>query len=123
MALRTARSALLDRFAHQRTVLGPRAVVVPDVGVSEELVEHEPRVRRALADPAVRDDRPVRRDARAFVQGAELIGGPERPVLVGGLAPRDVGRARDVSGDLGLLLREVRAGRGPRPGTPPASAR
>src|SRR5439155_9953218 len=53
-----ARSAQLDRGAHQRAVLGPRPVVVLDVAVPEQLVEGKPGVRGPLADPAVRDDLP-----------------------------------------------------------------
>src|ERR1022692_1272684 len=43
----------LDGPAAQRAVLGPRAVVVPDVRLAQQLVQHEPGVRGALADPAV----------------------------------------------------------------------
>ena len=44
-----------DRHADQRAVLGPRTVVVLHVRLVEDLVQHEPGVRGALADPAVRD--------------------------------------------------------------------
>ena len=54
-------SGLLDRDVDQVAPLGPRAVVVLDVLLPEQLVQHEPRVRRALADPAVGDDRRRRR--------------------------------------------------------------
>src|SRR5690606_40996976 len=58
---------------------------------------------RALADPAVRDDRPVRRDPRAPVNGAELVRRLEGAILVADLPPRDVGRARDVPAALAGL--------------------
>ena len=51
--------------------LGPGPVVVAHVVLAEQLVQHEPRVRRALADAAVRHDvvarraRPCPRRARA----------------------------------------------------------
>ena len=47
---------LLDRHADHAAPLGPAAVVVADALVAEQLVQHEPRVAAALADPAVGDD-------------------------------------------------------------------
>ena len=61
-------SALLDRDVDEVPPLGPRPVVVLDVLLAEQLVKHEPGVRRALADPAVRDDRLARQHALAAVQ-------------------------------------------------------
>src|SRR4051812_16958055 len=98
----------LDGHAHERSVFGPRAVVVLDGLVAEQLGEHEPRVRRALADAAVGDHLLLRRHARVFVQRLQLVSGLERAVLVGCPAPRDVRRARDVPAHLRLLLWEVR---------------
>src|SRR5829696_4689298 len=46
----------LDRRRDEVPPLRPRAVVVPHVAVPEELPEHEPAVRRALADAAVGND-------------------------------------------------------------------
>ena len=66
--LRGDRHRLLDRHADQAAVLGPRAVVVADPLVPEQLVQHEPAVRRPLADAAVGDDVLVRRDALALVE-------------------------------------------------------
>src|SRR5512132_1546520 len=100
-------SPLLDRRAHERAVLGPRAVVVLDARVAEQLLQGEPRVARALADPAVRDDLAVAGDALALVQGPQLVRALERSVLVRRLGPRDVGRAGDVPRHLGLFLRKV----------------
>src|ERR1700754_1526289 len=45
----------LNRGAHQGAVFSPTAVVVLDVLVTEDLLQHEPGVRRALTDPAVGD--------------------------------------------------------------------
>src|SRR3954453_7549598 len=62
----------LDRHSDHVAPLGPGAVVVLHVALSEQLVQHEPRVRRALADAAVRDDRLVAVDhALALVQLAQ----------------------------------------------------
>ena len=67
---RPGRSALFDRHVDEVAPLGPRAVVVLDVLLAEQLVQHEPGVRRALADPAVGDDRLAVRDPLAAVQAS-----------------------------------------------------
>src|SRR5205085_7341963 len=100
-------SLSLDGDTHERSVLGPRPVVVLDVVVAEKLGEDEPRVRRALADAAVGDDRLVPTDARVRIELLELVGGAEGAVLGCRLAPRDVGRPGAVAGHLCLLLREM----------------
>src|SRR5262245_15568450 len=105
-----------DRYwdPHERAVLGPRTVVVLHARLVEDLVQHEPGVRAALPDPAVRDGvLGSERDARVGVQLAKLVVGAERAVVVGRLAPRDVDRARDVTAALGLLLGEVCRGQQP----------
>src|SRR5689334_6982755 len=96
-----------DRYADQRTPLGPRTVVVLDVLLTEQLVQHEPGVRGALADPAVRDGVLAEVDPGVGVQGLQLVVGAEGAVVVGRLAPRDAGRGRDVTRALRLLLRKV----------------
>ncbi len=99
-SLRTSgTSPQLDRHADERAVLGPRAVVVLDVRLVEDLVQHEPGVRRALADAAVGDGVLAEVDARVAVQRAQLVVRAERAVVVRGLAPRDVLRRRDVAAD------------------------
>ena len=70
------RGRLLDRHADEAAVLGPAAVVVADALVAEQLMQHEPAVRRALADAAVGDDVLVRRHALALV---ERLRGRRRP--------------------------------------------
>src|SRR3954452_15672793 len=106
--LRTRSDILLDRNADEGAVLGPRPVVVLDVRLVEQLVQHEPRVRRALADTAVGDRVLGEVDALALVELGELVVAAERAVVVRGLRPRDVLRARHVAGALRLLLRQVR---------------
>ena len=63
-------AADLHRRAHERAVLGPRAVVVLDVLVAQQLLQREPGVARTLTDPAVRDDLAVAGDA---LVGVELL--------------------------------------------------
>ena len=64
-----------------------RAVVVLDLVVAEQLVQHEPRVRGALADAAVGDDVLAVEHALAGVQLAQLLSGLERAVLAAPPAP------------------------------------
>src|SRR4029453_8279302 len=90
-------------YADQRTPLGPGTVVVLHVLLAEDLVQHEPGVRRALADPAVRDGVLAEVHPGVGVQRPQLVVGAERAVVVGRLAPRDVGRGRDVTRALRLL--------------------
>ena len=67
-------SALLNRNVDEVAPLGPRAIVVLDVGLAEQLVKYEPRVGGALADPAVGDDRIASQNSLAAIQFAELVG-------------------------------------------------
>src|SRR3954452_2088620 len=99
--------AHLDGRADERAVLRPRAVVVLHVVEAEQLLQGEPGVRRALADPTVRDHLTVAGDALRLVERLQLVRRLERAVVVRGLDPRDVRRAGDVAGHLRLLLREV----------------
>src|SRR5713226_860943 len=87
---------LFDRRAHQVAPLGPRAVVVPDVLVTEQILQHKPRMRAALTDAAVGDDLLVPSDALAAVQLAERVGGLEGAVFSDRLRPRNAGRAGNV---------------------------
>src|SRR6478609_477624 len=79
--------AELDRHADQAAVLGPRTVVVLDVLLAEQLVQHEPGERGALADPAVRDGVGRQVDALGLVEGLELVVALEGAVVVGVLRP------------------------------------
>src|SRR3954469_438068 len=103
-------SSLLDRDADERAVLDPAAVVVLDVGLAEQLVQHEPGVARALADAAVGDGRLAVVVALLVVERGQLLVGLEGAVLVGRLAPRDVLGRGDVAALLSHLLRQVRRG-------------
>src|SRR5688572_19730866 len=80
-------SSLLDRDADERAVLDPAAVVVLDVGLAEQLAEHEPRVARPLADAAVGDGRLALVVALLGVELGQLLVALESAVLVGRLAP------------------------------------
>ena len=64
----------------------------------------------ALTDAAIRDDVFVRRHAAPAVDLVELISGLERAVLIDGLCPADVHRARDVASALRAFLRQVCGG-------------
>src|SRR4026209_818349 len=94
---------LLDRDADHAAPLGPAAVVVADALVAEQLVEDDPGVRRALADPAIGDHVLVGRDPLRLVEIGEVLAVLERAILLDGLGPRDRRRTRDVTGPLGGL--------------------
>src|SRR5882757_1380039 len=98
----------LNRDSHKGAVFGPTAVVVLHIRVAEELLEHEPGVRRTLTDPAVGDGLLGAVQTGLGVQLGEIVVGLEGAVLVGRLAPRHVDGARDVPRPLALLLRQVR---------------
>src|SRR4051794_32935065 len=103
--MRRLGDVLLHRQADHAAPLGPRAVVVLDVVDPEQLVQHEPGVRAALADAAVGDDRrSLADDALAGVQVAQLVGGLERAVLLDRLRPGHRGRAGDMATALRALL-------------------
>src|SRR6201997_2804851 len=100
----------LDRGPHQGAVFRPTAVVVLDVLVSQQLLQHEPRVRRALTDAAVGDGLLLAVQAGLGVQLGQVLIGFECAVLVGRLAPRHIDGARNVPGPLALFLRQMRGG-------------
>src|SRR5258708_18917445 len=103
-------AAALDRRADQAAVFGPAAVVVADLLVTEEVLQDEPGVRAALADPAIRDGLLRAVEALGPVDRAELIRGFEPAVLGDRGRPRDVRRPLDVAGTLRAFLREVLRG-------------
>src|SRR6185312_10193099 len=92
---------LLDRRADQVAPLCPRAVIVLDVLVAEQVLESEPRMRAALADAAVGDHLTVSIDA--LIELLQRIGGLEGTVLVGRFRPRNIGRAGDMAAALRRL--------------------
>src|SRR6478672_4441421 len=98
----------LDRDAHGVAPLGPRAVVVAHRLETEQVRQDEPRVRRALADAAVRDHVVRGRESLLLqVDGLEVLTGLERAVLVGRTCPRHGLGAGDVSAAHRTLLRVV----------------
>src|SRR3990170_7787574 len=70
-----------NRHADERAVLGPGAVVVLHVLLAEQLLEHEPGVRGALADAAVRDGVLAPVDAGLGVDLLQLVVVAERSVV------------------------------------------
>src|SRR6266542_7137375 len=90
-------NGLLDRDADHAAPFRPRAIVVANTLVAEELVQDEPAVGRALADPAIGDDVLVGGHALRRVEVAQLLGGLEPAVLANRLGPRDRGGPGDVT--------------------------
>src|SRR5437762_12867572 len=101
------RRGRLDRHTDEGAPFRPRAVVVPDTLVAEQVLQDEPGVRAPLADPAVGDRLAPRIDALAAVDRAELVGRLEAAVLRDRGRPGDVLRAGDVAAALRAFLREV----------------
>src|SRR5579875_3018951 len=92
-----------DRHADHAPPLRPGTVVVPGRG-SEHLVQHEPGVGTALADPAVGDRRQLELDAAGGEPLAEG-GVPEDPsVGADESLPRKADRGWDVPRALGGLV-------------------
>src|ERR1700730_9080046 len=98
---------LLDRDADGAAPLGPGAVVVPDLRISEQLLQDEPGVGGTLADPAIRDDLAVGPQALAGVDAPQVVSALEGPVLLDGGRPRHIDRRRDVAAALGALLAQA----------------
>src|SRR5689334_6069606 len=96
--------ALLDRRADQIAPLRPRAIVVAHVGITEQLRQHKPGVRRTLANAAVGKHLFVGADAFATVDGSQLLGGLECAIRVGRRGPGDALRAGNVAAARGALL-------------------
>src|SRR5690349_23016983 len=94
----------LKRGTHQGAVFRPTAVVVLDVLVAQQFLQHEPGVRRALTDAAVRDGLLLAVQAGLRVQLGQVVVRLEGAVLVGRLAPRNIDGAGGVPGALALLL-------------------
>src|SRR6266536_3640198 len=105
-----ALGTLFDRDVDEVAPLRPRAVVVLDRFVAQQLSEDEPGVSAALADPAVRRHLFFRRYALALVELAELVCALEGPVVADGRRPGNRRRGRDVARTLRALL--LVAGRG-----------
>src|SRR5438094_1189760 len=101
---------LLDRRPNEVAPLRPGPVVVADVRVAKQVLQHEPRVGRPLADPAVGDDLLVRRHTFRLVQGLQVLGRLEGPVLVDSLPPRPVVRAGVAPPAVRMFRRVFRRG-------------
>src|SRR2546425_2128808 len=99
--------ALLDRHSDEASPLRPRSVVITHALVAEQVLEHEPGVRTALADAAVRDGLAFPVDALTAVDLTELLGALEAAVLGDGGRPRNVLRSRDVAPTLRAFLWQV----------------
>src|SRR2546426_10586024 len=102
MGLRGRR--LLDRHSDEAPPFGPGAVVVTDALVAEQVLEHKPGVRAALADAAVRDRLALSIDALAAIDLTQLVRALEATVFGDRCGPRNVLRARDVPAALRAFL-------------------
>src|SRR5207245_11750624 len=88
--------SFLDRRADQIPPFRPGAVVVGDIAVSQQILQHKPAMAGALTDAAVGDHRLAAVHAFGGVQALQLIERPESAVIVASLAPGDVARSGDM---------------------------
>src|SRR5215211_7044669 len=90
---------------HQVTLLGPGAVVVTHALITEEIIQDEPRVGRALSYPAIGYDvvPPAEADL-SLVDLLQLIGALEGPILPDSPRPRHVSGPRNVPSPESALL-------------------
>src|SRR5215211_2626439 len=94
---------------HQVTPLGPRAVVVTHALITEEVLQDEPRVGRALSYPAISYYVvPLAEADLSLVDLLQLIGALEGPILPHGPRPRHVRGPWDVPSPESALLWVVR---------------
>src|SRR5215210_4726024 len=94
---------------HQVTPLGPGAVVVTHALITEEVIQDEPRVGRALSYPAIGYDVvPLAEADLSLVDPLQLIGALEGPILPHGPRPRHVSGPWDVPSPESTLLWVVR---------------
>ena len=104
-------AAGFDGGANQAAPLRPGTVIVAGVAISEQLVEHEPRMGATLADSAVRDDGFVCSYILPCVNGLQLGYRFEGAVLGDCRCPANVLRSRNVAASLGALLGQVFGGK------------
>src|SRR5271170_4566122 len=108
-ALLSARSRrfFLNRRADQIPPLRPRSVVILHPVVTQQILQHEPGMRTALADAAIGDHFIVARDSLALIELLQGVGRLEGAVLCSGLRP---GYACGA-GDMAAALRGFRHSR------------
>src|SRR5215212_5951922 len=98
----------LYRGTDQVAPLGPRTVVVAHVVIAQEVGEHEPGVRGALPDPAVRYYvLPPAEAGLGLVDPPQLVGALEGPVFPDSPRPRHVRGPGNVPAPQSPLLRII----------------
>src|SRR5699024_4766551 len=87
------------------TPLGPRAIVIADLVVAEQMGEHEPGVGAAFPDPAINHD-VVFRGETGFgaVEVLEFGTGAEGTVVGGSFGPGHIGSTGNMAPTYGALL-------------------
>src|ERR1700733_675476 len=86
--------------ADKVTPLGPRAVVIDHILVTEQIFQDKPGVAGPFPDAAVGDDGFIAIYAFRAVNGLEFVKRFERAIFVGRFAPRNAARCWDVSAAL-----------------------
>src|SRR5580693_6754667 len=89
-----------DGGADQVAPLGPRTVIIAHVVVAQQILQHKPGVRTALADAAISDDFIGARNTFWLIEPLKILERLEGAIFVGSLRPRDIRGLGDVSGAL-----------------------
>src|SRR5947207_2270082 len=81
---------LLDGCADEAAPLGPGAIIVANVRIAQQIVQHEPGVATALPDEAIDDHLFVGGNAFARIQRAQFLRRSESAVFVHGHHPGNI---------------------------------
>src|SRR5438067_3096081 len=98
---------LLDGCADQTAPLGPRAIVIADGGIAQQIGEYVPGMAATLPDATIGNDLFVRSDALTLIQSLQFFNRLEGTVLTHSHAPRNIGSSGNMSSALRSLLRQV----------------
>src|SRR5947209_1642762 len=85
-------SLLLDGCADEAAPLGPGAIVVENVRIAQQGVQHEPGVATALPDVTIDDHLFAGGNALARIQCAQFLHRPEGTIFAHGHRPGNIDR-------------------------------
>src|ERR1700730_937657 len=97
-----------DRSVGKLSPLHIRALVYGDIGITEEVLEREPREAGTVADSAIRDHALLRRYAGLGVEPAQLVSSRDGAGLVANEVNRNMDSVGDVTGASSIRCRARR---------------
>src|SRR6266699_1641739 len=98
---------LLDGCSDEAAPLCPGAIVVANVGIAQQGVQHEPGVATAFPDATIGDHLFVGSDAMACIQRAQFLRRLEGAIFPHGHRPGNIDRPWNVPASLRPLLMPV----------------